>query len=262
MFQYNRNLLHLEPESITPPTPVTNGIYWSQSLWLISILYNWTTVTFADKNIWATTVWNDWDNTTSSNCWKFFQWGNNYGFPYDESFNTTTDEVDVSSYSWSNPYSWNTFVYNHLWRMLNSNYDLWWDSTDTLIARQWPCASWFHIPTRREMMDVNTMYYNIDPDNPRYSPQEFIKLFKLPPAWFLQYQDGTHYHPGYGPCQYRYSTVDINAWNKAYAMVVGTIGGWSVTGNSIGMAVGACIRPMKNTPVTPDSSWTLIWNGY
>lgn len=86
------------------------GIFWNQTEWLISIT-NWTTwYTISDKNLWATTVFNSWDTKSESNCGKFYQWWNNYWFPFTWSVTTSSTQVDASSYWPWNYYSSSTFI--------------------------------------------------------------------------------------------------------------------------------------------------------
>lgn len=90
---------------------VTWKVWYNSDLWLISILV-WTNqyVTMQDKNVWATTVWNDWDTLTNDNRWKYFQRWNNYGFTWNSSGDTSTTLVDASGYWPNNPYSSSTFI--------------------------------------------------------------------------------------------------------------------------------------------------------
>lgn len=86
-------------------------IFWSSADWLISLSSDWQTwITIADKNLWATTVWNSWDTLSQSNCGKYYQWGNNYGFPFSWSVTTSTTRVDASAYWPWNYYSSSTFI--------------------------------------------------------------------------------------------------------------------------------------------------------
>lgn len=56
-------------------------VFHNTSLWLISISADWINwITIADKNLWATTVWNSWNSMSQSNVWKYYQRWNNYGF--------------------------------------------------------------------------------------------------------------------------------------------------------------------------------------
>jgi len=87
-------------------------IFHNATLWLISISKDWTDwITIADKNVWATTVYNSWDTMSQSNRWKFFQRGNNYGFPSgSNNFEKTSTKVDTSWYWPLRPYYWRVFI--------------------------------------------------------------------------------------------------------------------------------------------------------
>jgi len=104
-------------------------IFWSSTDWLISLSSNWQNwITIADKNLWATTVWNSWDTLSEANCGKYYQRWNNYWFPRTWTIaNQSTTQVDASSYWPWNYYSSDTFIkYN--WR---------WDTTDNANLRWW-----------------------------------------------------------------------------------------------------------------------------
>lgn len=88
-------------------------IFWNSTLWLISASSDWINwITIADKNLWATTVYNSWASQTISNCWYWFQYWNNYNF---QTWNITTSgtQVDASNY-WPNYmyYCSNVFITN------------------------------------------------------------------------------------------------------------------------------------------------------
>jgi len=102
-------------------------IFWSSTDWLISLSSDWQTwITIADKNLWATTVWNSWDTLSEANCGKYFQRWNNYGFPRTWSVTTSWTQVDASSYWPWNYYSSDTFIkYNWRWDTTD-NWNLWW----------------------------------------------------------------------------------------------------------------------------------------
>lgn len=140
--------LHIRPFKDEPVIPDNNWttvydwssvaawawIFYSATLWLISISSDWINwITVADKNLWATVVWNDWDALTESNCWKFYQWWNNYWFPYTWATTTSSTLVDASSYWPWNYYSSSTFVTTSWNSVLNwdssNNDNLWWRTT-------------------------------------------------------------------------------------------------------------------------------------
>lgn len=86
-------------------------IFWNQSEWLISITSNWTTwYTIQDKNLWATTVYNDGDTLTQANMWNMYQWWNNYWFHSTWSVTTSSTKVNAQNYWPWNYYSSSTFI--------------------------------------------------------------------------------------------------------------------------------------------------------
>ena len=102
-------------------------IFWSSTEWLISMSSDWQTwITIADKNLWATTVWNSWDTLSEANCGKYYQRWNNYGFPRTWSVTTSSTQVDASNYWPWNYYSSDTFI-KYGWRWdSGDNWNLWW----------------------------------------------------------------------------------------------------------------------------------------
>ena len=88
-------------------------IFWNQIEWIISITSDGSTwYTIADKNLWATTVYNDWDTLSEANCWKYYQWGNNYGFSFSWGVTTSSNLVDTTWYWPWNYYESDTFIAN------------------------------------------------------------------------------------------------------------------------------------------------------
>ena len=110
-------------------------VFWNQTDWIISITTDWTTgYTIADKHLWATTVYSSWATLSGANCWKLFQWGNNYWFSYDHNnVVDSTTQVNVDNYWPWNYYSSSTFTAPIYWWnrfydwALNANDNLrWW----------------------------------------------------------------------------------------------------------------------------------------
>lgn len=86
-------------------------IFHNTTDWLISISADWINwITIQDKNLWATVVYNDWDTLSQANCGNYYQWGNNYGFPWTWSVTTSSTKVDASGYGPWNYYSSSTFI--------------------------------------------------------------------------------------------------------------------------------------------------------
>jgi hypothetical protein len=109
--------------------PITTAwIYHNPDLWLISLSSDWNIwITIADKNLWATQVYNDGDTLSQDNCGYYYQWWNNYWFPFTWSVTTSSTQVDVSTYWPWNYYSSSTFI----------TYNWAWDTTDNWNLRWW-----------------------------------------------------------------------------------------------------------------------------
>ena len=110
----------------------SSGIFWDQTNWLISITNGTTWYTIMDKNLWATVVYSNWDTLSEENMWYLYQWWNNYWFPSTWTIsNTSSTQVDASTYWPINPYSSDTFIiWNSDWSSVQND-DLWWDTTWT-----------------------------------------------------------------------------------------------------------------------------------
>lgn len=109
-------------------------IFWNSTLWLVSASSNWTDwITTADKNVWATDVWEAWDTVTSTNSWLYYQWWNNYWFPWVwtwETVTTTSTQTDTTGY-WPWNYYSNSSLYDWVeedWSSVENN-NLWWYET-------------------------------------------------------------------------------------------------------------------------------------
>lgn len=115
----------------------SNGawIYHNTAEWVISISSNWTTwYTMADKNLWATTVYNKWDTLSEANCGKYYQWWNNYGFPRAWTISkTSSTQVDASSYWPWNYYNSDTWITTGYWDS-SDNKNIWWWVTQWIYA--------------------------------------------------------------------------------------------------------------------------------
>lgn len=108
-------------------------IWHNSSLWLISISnVDWSSwITISDKNLWATTAYNEWDPLSESNSWYFYQRWNNYWFPYTWSVTTSSTQVNTTWYWPGNYYSSDTFIirpsrpYNN-WSSVQNDNLRWW----------------------------------------------------------------------------------------------------------------------------------------
>lgn len=90
-------------------------VFWNSTDGLISVSGDWQTwYTIMDKNLWATTVYNQGDSATANNCGNFYQWWNNYWFPRPSSMTPditkSSTKVDASTYWPWNYYNSSTFI--------------------------------------------------------------------------------------------------------------------------------------------------------
>ena len=108
-------------------------IFWNQSEWLISIT-DWTDgYTMMDKNLWATTVYNDWDTLSEANMGNMYQWWNNYWFPSTWTISkTSSTQVNAQNYWPWNYYSSDTFITRssspYDWSSIKNDNLRWWET--------------------------------------------------------------------------------------------------------------------------------------
>ena len=117
------------------------------------------TITMMDRNLWA---------ENENHLGYYYQWWNNHGFSVSSntinpSSSIITQRANVSWYSWSNPFYSKYFIKNDGW-MSSNNKDLWWwanddisnyyDDWDYRYKRQWPCPTWYHVPSVKEWFEV------------------------------------------------------------------------------------------------------------
>lgn len=148
--------------------PESRNIKWSQSLWLITLSYDWTYITISDKNLWATTVYSNWTTLSEANCWKYYQWWNNYWFAWTWSVTTDNTQVDAGNYWPWNYFSSSIFItLTDTWDSSN-NKNLWWwvtwvvqlnnAITSTQLSDEIFSSSWdwdtTHAPSKNAIYDV------------------------------------------------------------------------------------------------------------
>jgi hypothetical protein len=128
-------------------------IFWSQELWLISIRatleYWW--ITIADKNLWATEVFNRWDTLTEANCWHYYQRWNNHPFSWTTlPTNISTTRVDASVYGPWNYYNSSTFI--------NQSFNSWDDPVNSNL--RWWVSQWTtyeEVPTWETILKIKSV---------------------------------------------------------------------------------------------------------
>lgn len=251
----NRAILDITQWVTINPTPaiITAGVYHNSTLWLISLSSdgaNW--VTIADKNLWATEVYNDWDELSQANCGNYFQRWNNYGFAFSGGVSNRHEQVDASAYWPWNYYSDYRFRREDTSRDSSYNNNLWWGVTGTLSAMQWPCGSWFHIPTTTEWANIVSILTAVGIGS-RWSN---LKIYlKLPMTWFRDYET-TNVDLQWA----RWSYWTSIAWTGDTAKDL-DFSNFSInTNDSTYRAYWLSIRAFKNDPIIPDSTRTCLFS--
>ena len=271
--------VYLWDTKIRPTAVNTPWIYHNATLWLISMSSDGTTrITIADKNLWATTVYNNWDALSEANCGKFYQWGNNYWFNYNSSITVNQTKVNVSSYWPNNYYSSSTVYVASSFRDFygtTNNFDMWGGETWTYEAMQWPCSTWYHIPSNEELKNLFKIFADLkwisslftETSYWYYAPYvsswyynniyaDFKTLLKIPQAWqynayagswggsiTLVYGSYIYYNT------YNYPSVLVASWNNF----------WANPGDTgYHFWILRPIRPFKNEAVQPDDSRTKL----
>ena len=235
------------------PLITTPWIYRNEDLWLISFSSdgtNWTTI--ADKNLWAIVATNS-NNTSERYAWKVFQRGNNYSFARDgvSLSNTSNTQVDVESYSYTNPYSSDSFiVWNSNW-WIRDNFNLRWAyDANNKTAHKWPCPDGYHVPTSTEWNNMkstlNTLWIT--------TGSHYLKYLYLPvKIGYRSYTNTqkTSTNDGYywTASTWNYTNPTAISWDSDNA--------YSTT-SSLWWANGCAIRPFKDTAVQPNENWTDI----
>lgn len=240
-----------EPQYITTP-----WIYHNPDLWLISLSSNWTNwITIADKNLWATTVWSSWDTLDESNCGKFYQQWNNFGFPHTWPVTTSNTQVNASTYWPWNYYSSNVFITSNSDGWDNSdNKNLWWGVTGTYEAMQWPCDTGFHVPSANDWQSLLDIWIAL-----WWGANDGTNLwlaFKLPFAWYLLFRSPSL--SGAGTNWFYWSaTQNSDSIGRGHAINF-TSANISMLNNTLNNN-WLSIRPFANTPIQPDETWTVLY---
>lgn len=257
--QYNdKNVkaVYVGTQQVRPSaTPIaTAWIYHNANLWLISISSDWNTwLTIADKNLWATTVWNSWDTLTWANCGNYFQWGNIYAFPNMGTVSFWHSSTKVSSeWYWPlNYYNSSTWIDVNPWDTYY-NYDLYWWETDTVEAKRWPCTIWYHIPSITEWTNIFNLWVTLW----AWSASNYNSLLnylKLPLVWIRNWSDTTIAFVNQAAWYWTATRSDIS--NAKIFLVL-----WTVNLNShYNIYYGMPIRPFKNEAVQPDTNRTKLY---
>ena len=119
-------------------------LVYNEDNWLITVYSEdfsyW--VTLQDKDLWANSVWET---------WNYYQYWNN------NPWNSLDDEIKNQ---WSS-YIFNDYYQNWGWQIDNIESDeivKWYDTVNHVATdvkdRQWPCASWYHVPSAWEWNEL------------------------------------------------------------------------------------------------------------
>lgn len=215
--------------------------YWGDSYWEIKLTDWTTTITIADRNVWATTYYTYGAGLSQANCGCYFQWWNNYGFPFTGSastISTSSTQVDASSYGPGNYYKRRIFIKQvGSWDSSNND-NLRWDTTNTDEARQWPCDSWYHVPTVTELQNLWTLVQSITQATTWAQLRDYCLFpFVGSRSWY----DAAIY--GNGDWGYYWTSSPRDSY-ASYVYLDST----SVNTNTRNRrANGVCIRPFKNS---------------
>ncbi len=229
-----RSDLVIHENNVTTYTDTQWKVY---DMWTFTIDVEWQKITLLDRNLWATST--NWEDAYG----YYFQWWNNYGFPWYNTIHTDANIIDASGYAWNNPYVSGTFIiWNTYWDD-SSNPDLRWDVVDTQATRQWPCPSWFHVPTLDEWnVLINAYaYYSEDDYGSTAFREWFQDVFKIPLAGRMRYSNGNIEREGSEARIWASDSNDGTAW-RFYLW-----GNTVDTNNNSEKAYGYQVRCFKNT---------------
>ena len=153
-------------------------VFYNATDGLISVSGDWQTwYTIQDKNLWATTVFNQGDTLTDANCGYFFQWGNNYWFAHSWNVTTSSTQVDASGYWPWNYYNSSTFITRTSspwgWSSVRND-NLWWWVT------QWTWIWDWNTIINTGVLSVNGQTGNVTVEEPiEYTAWNGISIWNL-----------------------------------------------------------------------------------
>lgn len=231
-------------------------IYWSSSLWVISFQTSggaW--ISIADKNLWATQVYNSWDNKTAANMWYGYQrWNNTWWIYWTNPQNTSNTLVNASSYWPWNYYSSSTFIKvanDNYWWDNSNNANLWGWTTNTYEARRWPCDEWWHIPSKD---DATTLVNAISSITGSVNVSKILQYCKLPSVipWIAR---ATWQREDEPRCWITYS--DVYDAKSCWMLYLPTSWSYIINENRRKAEWIPC-RAFSNTFIQPMDSWTRL----
>ncbi len=151
---------------------------WNQTWYIVSAC-----------NVWASWSANDFNNcTNTSNCTQaitgyYYQWWRNKAFWNGWlAIHSSTIPWTVWLNAWTDTYWFVTNGSFSNWANTDIK-DNWWAVTNTNIARQWPCPSWYHIPDWSEWQWVCNSINGSACVNGMALNANYPNKLKLPKAW-------------------------------------------------------------------------------
>lgn len=153
----------------------TSGTPWNLTIHWHIVMCSWNKTWYVIRAI------NQWAGAINQN-WNYYQWGNNWWWT--ASASTSTTRPTCSSNSSMNHTVFVTWFTD--WCSAQND-NVWWNVTNTSIARRWPCPENYHLPTQAEWQAVITAW------NWWTNGINFINAFKIPMAWARNY-DGSLYN--------------------------------------------------------------------
>jgi len=234
----------------------TNYQKWDD-LELYFLSWDWTTshFTIMDRNLWATGVYNqNYDSPNAASYWYYYQWWNNYGFPNQWKVTGSSTQVDASAYGPGNYYSSGSFIKNS-WRWdTTDNANLWWWESGDVSDKQWPCPTWYHVPSTTEWKWI---YDNWDRANTVTSNKrtQWASDLLIPFAGYRYNSSaGVNFQGSYG---YYWSSSRYNADNAYYLRFSSS----ALLPLNDYRALGFSVRCFKNSP-SSTFTFTLNSNGW
>lgn len=133
-----------------------------------------------------------------------------------------------------------------------------WEWKDSYVAMQWPCDSWFHIPTYTERQAIITAMEFWWSGNGAGQVMALASYLKIPLCWYRAYSSSSTSSQSWTTG--RYWCCDTS-WNYARCLNIGS--SELVINSNARRAMWYSIRPFKDVPVVPDSNWTVEyqWTG-